>query len=186
MSRYLLSSAGILLATFAFGCGKYKSEGFQVSASDGRPSPTPKPIDPRIASLTALELCSRLGEIEVIDGRAPEKSDDLYKAIIEKRAEAHPCLLEKVSDRTKTTDPRTAPKWRHYAVGDTAVFTILDIVSEGDDQRWEELMLKSLPTKYREEWETNGVYAYFNYVSEPKNRKELQSWWKNWLKENKK
>ena len=40
--------------------------------------------------------------------------------------------------------------------------------------------------KPHKEWETNGIYAYFNYVSEPKNRKELQKWWRNRLNENKK
>lgn len=31
-----------------------------------------------------------------------------------------------------------------------------------------------------------GVYAYFNYVSDPSGRRAVQNWWKKWLKENKK
>lgn len=138
------------------------------------PSPTPVAIDPKVSAMSAEDLCDRLGEIENIDSRSPKDSDDLYKAILAKGPDALPCLLDRVSDRTKARDPRTAPKWQHYAVGDTAVFTILHIISKGDDKRWEELMLESLPPKYREEWETNGVYAYFNYVAEPKQGSEYR------------
>ncbi|MFN0279112.1 MAG: hypothetical protein ACKVRN_10980 [Pyrinomonadaceae bacterium] len=81
-------------------------------------------------------------------------------------------------------DPREAPVWSHYAVGDTAVFVLVSSVSGDDDKLEGSLLKEMLPPKYREE--TNGVYAYFNYVSEPKNRKELQNWWKNWLIKNKK
>jgi hypothetical protein len=80
-------------------------------------------------------------------------------------------------------DPREAPVWRHYAVGDTAVFILLRVVTKDDNQEWEKLFLKMLPPESQEEWKTNGIYAYFNYVSESKNRKSLQIWWKNWLKE---
>ena len=184
MSRYVLFSSAIFLATFAVGCVGYESDRFQVSASHESPTPTPKPIDSTIASLSAPELCDRLAEFEIISDRVPEESDDLYKAIVAKGAEALPCLIEKINDRTKTRDPGTGPKWQHYAVGDTAVFTILDIVSQGDYEVWEKLFLGPLPPDYKAEWKTNGIYAYYSLVSEPKNRKAVQSWWKNWLKEN--
>ncbi|MEK7855174.1 MAG: hypothetical protein AAB288_03715, partial [Acidobacteriota bacterium] len=145
-------------------------------------TPTPRPIDPRLLSLPISSLCDRLGQIKLIDDRVPEDSDDLYKAIVAKGKEALPCLIEKIDERTKTPDPRTAPKWQHFTVGDTALFTVLHIASKDDYKRWKELFLAPLPLAYREEWKTNGVYAYFNYVSEPKNRKALQNWWKNWLK----
>lgn len=152
----------------------------------GTPSPTPRPIDPGLLALPASSLCDRLKEIEVTHDRVPEESDDLYKAILAKGSDALPCLIEKINDRTKTRDPRTAPKWQNYVVGDTAVFTILKIASQEDPRRWEELMLESLPPKYREEWKTNGVYAYFNYVLESRDRANIQRWWKKWLEVNKK
>jgi hypothetical protein len=185
MSKCLLILAA---AAFSFGCVTRAAETVKVSASTPTntvPTPTPAKIEPSISSLSASSLCDRLGEIENIDGRVPEDSDDLYKAIMAKGSEALPCLVDKINERTKTRDPRNAPVWGNYVVGDTAVFTTLHIIiRKGDDGRWEELMLSSLPTKYREEWETNGVYAYFNYVYEPKNRKALQKWWKDRLKAN--
>lgn len=149
-------------------------------------SPTPPPpIDPSLMSLPAKELCDRLHEIEVIGHRVLDESDGLYRAILAKGKEVLPCLIERIDDRTKTPDPRSAPKWQHYVVGDTAVFTVLYIVSQDDGERWEEMMLATLPEESQNEWKTNGIYAYFNYVSEPKNRKELQDWWRKWLKVNK-
>ncbi len=82
-------------------------------------------------------------------------------------------------------DPRQAPHWEHYAVGDTAVFILVDIISKDDDRLAAKLLVDMLPPAYRKEWKTNGVYAYFNYVSELNNRKELRQWWKNWLKNHK-
>jgi hypothetical protein len=134
--------------------------------------------------LSASDLCKKLAEIKLISHRVPEESDEIYKMIVAKGNEVLPCLIEKISDQTKTPDPRQAPKWQHYVVGDTAVFAVLHIVSEGNDERWKELFLAPLPASYQEEWKTNGVYAYFNYVSEPKHRETLQVWWHKWNSDN--
>lgn len=149
------------------------------------PTPPPKQIDPEILKLSAPALCARLGETKVIDSRKPEESDDVYRALVVKDSEALPCLVDKIADRKLMHDPRMAPVWQHYTIGDTAVFTILDIVSKGDYEVWKELFLGPLPQKYKEEWRTNGVYAYFNYVSEPRDRKALQGFWKNRLNKRK-
>jgi hypothetical protein len=174
---------------FGAGCAAQDPEApFQSANADDiaqiETSPTPPPpIDSSLMSLSAKELCDRLHEIEVIGHRVLEESDDLYRAILAKGSEALPCLIERIDDRTKTPDPRSAPKWQHYVVGDTAVFTVLYIACQDDDERWEEMMLATLPEKSQNGWTTNGIYAYFNYVSEPKNRKTLKNWWKKWLKE---
>lgn len=196
MFRCTLFAVAVAFLTLAVGCSTDSGRS-QLSASNENQTPTsdsvdpaiasstPKPVESSIASLRAAELCERLAEIEIISDRVPEESDDLYKAIIAKGKEALPCLIDKINDRTKTRDPGTGPKWQHYVVGDTAVFTILDIVSQGDYELWKTLFLGPLPPAYKEEWKTNGIYAYYNFVSEPKNRKELQDWWRKWLKANK-
>jgi hypothetical protein len=188
--RSAIAAGLILVQILGAACASHDLEHVEVAKAkevvETGPTPTPKKVDPSLLALPTESLCNRLGEIEVINDRVPEENDDLYKAILAKGSDALPCLIEKINDRTKTRDPRSAPKWQHYVVGDTALFTVLSVASQDNDKRWEELMLGSLPSKYRDEWETNGVYAYFNYVSEPKNRKALQIWWKNWLKENKK
>jgi hypothetical protein len=150
------------------------------------PEPTKPPIPVEIAELTSSELCERLGQIEVLPNRVPTITDPIYESLLVKGNDAIPCLVEKIGNETLIKDPRySVPTWHRFAVGDTAVIILLDIASN-DDSDWVKLMLEMLPPKAEKEWETNGIYAYFNYVSEPKNRKELQLWWKNWLSRNKK
>lgn len=75
-------------------------------------------------------------------------------------------------------DPRTAPKIQDFRVGDAAIWILLHITKEG----WQPDTM--LSPKYAELWKTEGVYAYFEYVEKPENRKKIQIWWKNWMKEN--
>lgn len=189
--NYLLFVAIALLQVIGIGCWTQAPEGRVRSAPANEDihieqTPVPKSVDPGLLALSPSALCDRLDKIEVIDDRDPEGTDDIYKAIISKDAEALPCLIDKINDRTKVPDPRSAPKWQQYVVGDTAVFAILDIVSKDDLELWEALFLEPLPSASKEEWKTNGVYAYFNYVSEDKNRKALQVWWRKRLQENQK
>jgi hypothetical protein len=155
----------------------------QVSPNTEPPSPT---IDPELLNAQPTELCDRLAEIKKLPYRDPSDTDAIYEALIAKGEQAYPCLVEKITDSKKMPDPRDAPVWPHYAVGDTAVFILVRSVSGENDSLEEKLLLEMLPKNYREEWKTNGVYAYFNYVSAPKNRKELQRWWKNWIGKNNK
>ena len=147
---------------------------------------TKPPIHVHISNFTSAELCNRLISIDTLPTHDPNITDPIYESLIAKGDDAISCLVEKISDETPVPDPRySVPRWQHYAVGDTAVFTLVDILRKNEIER-EKLLIEMLPSKYREEWKTNGVYAYFNYVSEPRNRKELQRWWRKWVKENKK
>ena len=151
------------------------------------PERTKPPIPTHIAELTSSELCDRVGQIEVLPTHDPTITDPIYESLLLKGNEAIPCLVEKIANDTLIKDPRySVPTWHNFAVGDTALFVILRILSKGDGKEWEKRLLQSLPQKYQEEWESNGIYAYFNYVSEPKNRKELRVWWRNWVSKNKK
>lgn len=160
---------------------------FAATPTEVSPSAEPSPtVDPELLKAQPAELCDRLAEIKKLPYRDPSDTDAIYEALIAKGEQAYPCLVERITDSKKMPDPREAPVWQHYAVGDTAVFILVRSVSGDNDSLEEKLLLEMLPKKYREEWKTNGVYAYFNYVSEHKNRKELQRWWKNWLNKNKK
>jgi len=154
-----------------------------------RPTPeaTKPPIPIHIASFTSSQLCARLISVDTLPTWEPEITDPIYEGLIAKGDDAIPCLIEKISDTTPMPDPRySVPHWQNFVVGDTAVFILLDIQSKRDWSIWERLMNENLPQKYKEEWKTNGIYTYFNYVSELKNRKELQRSWRKWLKENQK
>lgn len=150
------------------------------------PEKTKPPIPIEIRNLKADQLCNKLEDIKVIPNRVPEETDPIYESLILKGDESIPCLINRITDNKKVPDPRySVPTWQHYAVGDTAVFTLLDIAST-DDSEWEKLMLEMLPPRAEKEWDTNGIYAYFNYVSEQKNRHQLQNWWKDWFQKKKK
>lgn len=124
------------------------------------------------------ELCKRLNEIKKLPDRDPNDTDPLYEAIVARGNEAVPCLIDEITNEAQMPDPREAPSWKHYKVGDTAVFVLVDIAKN------DELLEEMLPLKYRNEWKTNGIYAYFNYVSESRNRQQLQQWWRTWMKKN--
>jgi hypothetical protein len=187
MSMKLISA--LLPVALAFSCGSVSTETQRnaISPTNATVTPAPQPtkfvVPPDLLESTPDALCNRLSEIKLLPGKDPFESDPIYEALMAKGDAAVPCLVEKVADKTPMRDPRQAPKWQHYAVGDTAVFILVDITREDDRER-EKLLIEMLPPPFREEWETNGVYAYFNYVSEPRNRKKLQGWWKKWLEEN--
>lgn len=173
------------LLMWLFGCGTAHSEKSNIVAANTN-HPTPQPTE--TVNTTFLDedvesLCNRLHEIEKIPHKDPNETDPIFEALIAKGKEAMPCLVEKITDETPMHDPRQSVIWQHYKVGDTAVFMLLRIAHEDEILRVE-LLQEMLPEEYRKEWKTNGVYAYFNYVSESKNRQELQRWWQNWMKKN--
>lgn len=169
-----------LILMWLFGCGIANVESSDtVKANTTQPIPQPtETLNTTFRDENVDSLCNRLHEIKKLPYRDPNDTDPIYEALIAKGKEAMPCLIEKITDETPMPDPREAPIWQHYKVGDTAVFILVDIAKD------EEILQQMLSAKYRKEWETNGVYAYFNYVSESKNRNELQRWWRIWIKEN--
>lgn len=173
------------LLIWLFGCSIANSEsGNKVMANT--PYPTTQPtetLNTKVLDENVESLCNRLHEIKKLPYRDPNDTDPIYEALIAKGKEAMPCLVEKITDETPMRDPRGAPIVQDYKVGDTAVFMLIRIAHE-DEKSQVELLLEMLPVKYRKEWESNGVYTYFIYVSESKNRNELQRWWKIWIKEN--
>lgn len=127
----------------------------------------------------AILLCNKLNAVKLIPYSPKEVADDpIYNGLYEKGVEAIPCLIDKITDTNLMEDPRTAPHINDFRVGDAAVFILLMITEE----KWQpETMLSP---EYAKLWKTEGVYAYFDYVENPANRKKLQLWWKNWMKEN--
>jgi len=126
------------------------------------------------------ELCKQLPEIKLFPDRDPNEHDPIYSAVMSKGKEIMPCLVDEITNEMPMHDPRQAPVWQNYKVGDTAVFLLVRIVGNND------LLTEMLPLASREEWKTNGVYAYFNYVSKTENRRQLQKWWREWLVKNQK
>lgn len=163
------------LLMWLFGCSIANSERSNktiANANHQTPQPT-ETLNAKFRDENVESLCNRLHELKKIPYRDPNDTDPIFEALIAKGEEAMPCLVEKITDETSMRDPRGAPIVQDYKVGDTAVFMLIRIAHE-DEKSQVELLLEMLPVKYRKEWESNGIYTYFIYVSESKNRKELQ------------
>ncbi|MFN0140051.1 MAG: hypothetical protein ACKVQW_08190 [Pyrinomonadaceae bacterium] len=184
MKKFNFTYAYFIIGALLCSCNmpaESKSKG-NLRGTEGTPTvaTTPKTETVRPAS-ELTDLCKQLAHIKQFPGRDPsEQEDPFYAAIMEKGKTIMPCLIDEIINETPMHDPRSAPIWQHYKVGDTAVFLLVDIAKN------DELLEQMLPQPFRKEWKTNGVYAYFNYVSEPQNRKELQLWWKKWVQNNSK
>jgi hypothetical protein len=125
------------------------------------------------SNLIADDYCNRLSEIKVLPFKGEKVNDKVYNGLIEKGQQIIPCLIEKLTDTTLTKDPRKAPPYTYTAIGDVAFFVLLDITG---------LSLESfLPEDIREDYQREGIYAYFKFVEEPKNRAVIQSNWRTWL-----
>jgi hypothetical protein len=135
---------------------------------------------PKVLTDEPQLLCDKLQGLKKIPYDSAEKGGDpVYDELLSNGSKVIPCLVEKITDTTVIADPREGDPHIHgFTVGDAAVFTLLIITKQ--DKHPE----KMLPQEAAKNWKTEGIYAYFDFVSESKNRATIQLWWKNWMKEN--
>jgi hypothetical protein len=124
------------------------------------------------ARARAEALCQRLPEMKKIPFKGEPIDDEVYNGLIALKEAAIPCLIGKTSDSTRMNDPRQAPVYPDFRVGDAAFFVLLDITKVP----FEEM----LPAEVTSELKDKGVYAYFEYISKDDNRKLLQAKWQAW------
>jgi len=129
-------------------------------------------INSSISVETADLLCGKLNELKRMPFKDKIAGDTVYDGLIARGKEAIPCLIERITDTTLMEDPREAPHIQDFKVGDAAIFMLHRIT--------EKPLQDILPNEIKKHWETEGVYAYFNYVENPKNRKKIKALWKNW------
>lgn len=124
----------------------------------------------------ASDLCDRISEIKKLPFKGERIDDDAYNAFIEAGEAAIPCLIERITDTTKTRDPRQTPVYLDVRVGDVAYFVLVRI-SKID-------FVEMMPPDVQKRFEPEGVYAYFEFVQNYKNRKWLQNRVREWYQKN--
>lgn len=140
------------------------------------PRPT-KTASVSIAGRDSMSLCYRLSHLKTIPyDRSKPSGDPVYDELIAAGKQAIPCLIDKITDTSIIPDPREAPVITDFRVGDAAVFMLMIIT--GVDAHPE----KMLPPHYAKMWKEEGIYSYFYYVEKPSNRRQLQAWWRNRVK----
>jgi hypothetical protein len=126
----------------------------------------------KAARARAEILCQRLPEMKTMPFKGEPIEDEVYNGLISLKDAAIPCLIGKITDSTRMNDPRQAPVYRDFRVGDAAFFLLLDITKVPFEQM--------LPAEVKSELEDQGVYAYFEYIKKDENRKSLQASWQAW------
>jgi hypothetical protein len=114
----------------------------------------------------AVAYCERVHEIRSLPFRGEKVDDAVYNGLRDLGEKAVPCLIEQVASTKSIPDPRKAPPYEGITVGDVALFVLFDIkgLSFGD----------VLPDDVEAKMKEQGVYAYFAYVEDPRNRKAIQ------------
>lgn len=118
------------------------------------------------------EACDQVRAITLIPMKG-DGDDPAYLALIEQEAGALLDLVRCIADQSVMPDPRQAPVYASTTVGDVAFWIFARIAGVSIED--------FLPTEYKEKWEYNGVYAYFEYVATPENRLALQARVSTWL-----
>ncbi len=120
------------------------------------------------------DLCKRLGKIRLMPFYDEHIDDKVYNQVKAKGMAIVPCLIDQLTNESKTPDPRPVPRISDFRVGDLAFFLLLQITHVAPEQ--------VLPKEIWDAWPKEGVYAYFRYTHEDHaNRVELQRRWRAWL-----
>ena len=119
--------------------------------------------------------CGRLATLQLLPFHATEQIEDethRYILSLEKHAR-EAALVRCIDDSTLMADPRKAPPYGGFVIGDLAVM----LLSDSTGISFEEL----LPDEVKGKWDDQGVYAYFEYVFNDSNRAALKERWKERL-----
>jgi hypothetical protein len=117
--------------------------------------------------------CNEISAVRRIPFHAGEPvKDDAYNKLLKKSWGVVPCLIGQITNTHRTPDPRTAPIFGDVRVGDVAFWVIKDITALPYDDMFPPDLVARFPKE--------GVYAYFDWIHKPQNRKILQNKVQEW------
>jgi hypothetical protein len=119
------------------------------------------------------QLCDNLKEIKRIPFSQEPVSDEAYNQVVRAGPAAIPCLVDSITDTTKMADPRSEPTFEDFRVGDLAFFLLVKL----HHVPFEEMLPRGVQARLKDE----GVYAYFRFVSSPRNRERLKEAVQRWI-----
>jgi hypothetical protein len=99
--------------------------------------------------------------------------DQAYDDLIAQGCAAVPCLVETIGSGKRMADPRQAPIFAGFRVGDAALFLAARITGRPFEE--------SLPAEVRKRIPADGVQAYFEYVDGTSRRQSIRDDWRRWL-----
>jgi hypothetical protein len=119
--------------------------------------------------------CKDLASIREVPFKDEEVADATYNRVFAIASRAPEQLLACLDDPTRMPDPRKAPPYPGFAIGDLALFILSDTTGVPIET--------TLPPPVRAKWARDGVFAYFEFVSVAANRQALRSEWEKRLTE---
>ena len=121
--------------------------------------------------------CSEVAAIHHMPFHREEAvNDPAYNHLRAKSWAVVPCLIDEITNKSLTPDPRSAPTYPKVRVGDVSFWVIVDITGLPYDAMFPPDLVKRFPKE--------GVYAYFEWVNRDGNRQKLQSGVRRWCSAN--
>lgn len=124
------------------------------------------------AQKTENALCDRVSEIKSLPHYNEKGVDEVYDALAEAGERVVPCLIDKISDTTKTDFENCPATSGNTRVGDVAFYVLVRMLEFKFDE--------FLPPDVQKTYKTEGIYAFYDYIDNEKNRAELQTKLREW------
>ena len=128
-----------------------------------------------VALRNSTALCRRVAEIKVFPFKHESGVDAAYDALIEAGETVVPCLIDKITDTEVMPDPRCPHVSDKTKIGDTAYFVLVDILKID--------FMELFPVAVQKKFNTEGVYAYHEFIERKGKRKQLQSKLREWYRQ---
>jgi hypothetical protein len=126
-----------------------------------------------VSSADARRICNRIAEIKTLPMKGEPGIDAAYDAIVGAGEAVVPCLIQNITNVTPVRDSRCLFSEK-TSVGDIAYFVLVDITKLD--------FAELLPVAVQKKIQSNGVYAYHDYIRRKGARSQLQFKVREWYR----